>query len=82
MKLGELELMKEMFNEYPIILFDDVMSELDTERREYFLGILGGKEGNNGGIQSFITTTGLKPFESIKNSMNIIEVKKIASCFN
>ncbi len=82
MKLGELELMKEEFNEYPIILFDDVMSELDDERREYFLEILSGKRGDNGPIQSFITTTGLKPFESIKNNINIIKVEKIAPCFN
>ncbi len=33
-KLAELEIFKEVFNEYPILLLDDVFSELDDSRKE------------------------------------------------
>ena len=37
LKLAELEIIKEEINEYPILLLDDFMSELDEKRRENFL---------------------------------------------
>ena len=37
MKLAEGEVIKEMFNEYPVYLFDDVLSELDSERRKFVI---------------------------------------------
>ena len=37
-----LDPMRELFGEYPVFLFDDVLSELDSERRRY---ILSGSEG-------------------------------------
>ena len=35
MKLAEGEVSKEIFGEYPVFLFDDVLSELDEKRRKY-----------------------------------------------
>lgn len=37
MKLGEAELLAEMTGEQPVILLDDVMSELDVKRQNYIL---------------------------------------------
>ena len=37
MKLAEGEVIKEMFGEYPVYLFDDVLSELDAGRRRYVI---------------------------------------------
>jgi DNA replication and repair protein RecF len=37
LKLAELEIIKEEIGEYPILLLDDFMSELDKKRRENFL---------------------------------------------
>lgn len=51
-KLAELEFFKGESGEYPLLLLDDVLSELDQERREHLLNIIQGKA-----IQCFITTT-------------------------
>lgn len=37
LKLAELEVFKEYFNEYPILLLDDVLSELDNKRKNMLL---------------------------------------------
>ena len=44
MKLGEAEIAKRIGGEYPVILLDDVFSELDEERRRYILDALSGDE--------------------------------------
>ena len=44
MKLAEGELSKEYTGEYPVFLFDDVLSELDERRREYLLSGIGGRQ--------------------------------------
>ena len=36
-KLAEGEVIKELFGEYPVFLFDDVLSELDEKRKRYVL---------------------------------------------
>ncbi len=51
LKMAELELMKSEIGEYPVLLLDDVMSELDENRRSHLLIFMGEK------IQTFITTT-------------------------
>ncbi|MDD2212002.1 MAG: DNA replication/repair protein RecF [Clostridia bacterium] len=51
-KLAELEFFKSESGEYPLLLLDDVLSELDQERREHLLQIIQSKA-----IQCFITTT-------------------------
>ena len=44
LKLAEGEVIKEEYGEYPIYLLDDVLSELDGVRREYFLSKKGEKQ--------------------------------------
>jgi DNA replication and repair protein RecF len=50
-KLAEIEFMRSEISEYPVLLLDDVMSELDAQRRHYFLNMV------NGLVHTFITTT-------------------------
>ena len=42
MKLAAREIHKEIIGEYPVLLLDDVLSELDPKRQEYVLNRLGG----------------------------------------
>ncbi|MCX7843329.1 MAG: DNA replication/repair protein RecF [Clostridia bacterium] len=58
-KLAEIDIMKEQSGEYPILLLDDVMSELDVKRREYLMK-------NLNEIQTFITCTEKEMFEEMK----------------
>ena len=50
LKLAEIQLIREEKNENPILLLDDVMSELDYERQRYLVNSI--KD-----IQIFLTTT-------------------------
>ncbi|MGK0552710.1 DNA replication/repair protein RecF [Enterococcus faecalis] len=52
-KLAEIDLMYSETGEYPILLLDDVMSELDNERQLHLLETIEGK------VQTFLTTTSL-----------------------
>ena len=75
-KLSELQIIKEETGEYPVLLLDDVMSELDYKRREILFDCI-----NN--IQTFITCTekdifSKKEFKNIlffnvKNGNTIVE---------
>lgn len=51
LKLSELEFMKSETGEYPVLLLDDVMSELDHARQQALIQFVRGR------IQTFITTT-------------------------
>lgn len=67
MKLGEGEISKQVTGEYPVFLFDDIFSELDSKRKEYVTR--GIKK-----CQVIITScesSGLEGFAG-----NVIEVKK------
>ena len=44
MKLAEGEISREITGEYPVFLFDDILSELDRSRKEYILSGLSGKQ--------------------------------------
>jgi DNA replication and repair protein RecF len=44
LKLSEGEIIKEVFGEYPVFLLDDVLSELDYDRRKYLLDKKGEKQ--------------------------------------
>ena len=44
LKLAECELMQELMQEPPVVLLDDVMSELDRGRREYLLQKMGQRQ--------------------------------------
>ncbi len=49
LKLAQLEYIKDAVGEYPVLLLDDVMSELDADRRTHLLRFIDGK------VQTFIT---------------------------
>lgn len=53
LKLAEIECMKEVLGEYPILLLDDVLSELDDDRQTHLLKTIEKK------VQTFLTTTSL-----------------------
>ncbi|WEV51151.1 DNA replication/repair protein RecF [Lactobacillus sp. ESL0731] len=52
-KLAEIQLVHQLTDEYPLLLLDDVMSELDHSRQSALLNYIHGK------TQTFITTTDL-----------------------
>ena len=43
-KMAQVELIAERLGQNPVLLLDDVMSELDRSRREYLLGGLTGRQ--------------------------------------
>ena len=55
LKLAEIELVKRLVKDYPILLLDDVLSELDGERQNELLSAIQH-------IQTMITCTGLEDF--------------------
>jgi DNA replication and repair protein RecF len=71
LKLAELEFMKSESGEYPVLLLDDVFSELDKKRKNTLLSIINDK------IQTLITTTDLDDIDNLtyKNSSKIFNVK-------
>lgn len=54
LKLAEIELIFEKTGEYPILLLDDVLSELDDHRQTHLLNSIKGK------VQTFVTTTSVE----------------------
>jgi DNA replication and repair protein RecF len=56
LKLAEMELIRAETREEPILLLDDVMSELDGERRRYLMDVIHKEQ------QVIITTTDLSSF--------------------
>ena len=44
MKIAEGELSREVTGDYPVFLFDDILSELDASRRAYLLGGIEGRQ--------------------------------------
>lgn len=49
LKLSQLEYVRQEIGEFPVLLLDDVMSELDNERRAHLLQFIDGR------VQTFIT---------------------------
>lgn len=71
LRLAELEMMEETAHEPPIVLLDDVMTDLDEERRTHVFELTIGR------CQTFATTTSLKFFEAeFVGSASILEVEK------
>lgn len=62
LKLAEIELVKHKVKDYPILLLDDVLSELDSNRQQHLLSAIYH-------IQTLITCTGLDDF--INNNFQI-----------
>ncbi len=54
LKLAEIELIKEEVGEYPVLLLDDVLSELDEHRQTLLLETIQNK------VQTFVSSTGVE----------------------
>lgn len=70
LKLAEIELIKNSIGENPILLLDDVLSELDRNRQNYLLDSIEN-------IQTIITCTGLEEF--IQERIKINQVYKVTN---
>lgn len=68
LKLAEIELVKKLIHDTPILLLDDVMSELDHNRKHYLLDSI--KD-----IQTIVTCTGYDDF--IKSRLTINKIYKV-----
>ena len=68
LKLSEIELVKRSIHDTPVLLLDDVLSELDSSRQNYLLQSI-----HN--IQTVITCTGLD--ELIENNFSIDRVFRV-----
>jgi len=68
LKLAEIELVKKLVKDYPILLLDDVLSELDGHRQNHLLSTI-----NH--IQTLITCTGLEEF--VNNRFRIDKIFKV-----
>ena len=70
LKLSEIALVKEIIKDSPILLLDDVLSELDKHRQNYLLDSIRD-------VQTLITCTGLDDFVNHRFSINkILYVKQ------
>ena len=63
LKLSEIEMVKRLINDTPILLLDDVLSELDKNRQNYLLDSIHD-------IQTVITCTGLDEFVNYRFAIN------------
>ena len=68
LKLSELELVKQLIHDRPILLLDDVLSELDAGRQNHLLNAIND-------IQTIITCTGLDDF--VNNRFKIDKIFKV-----
>lgn len=68
LKLSEIELVKKSIKDTPILLLDDVLSELDSNRQNYLLN-------NISDTQTIITCTGLDEF--VRNRFQINKVFEV-----
>jgi DNA replication and repair protein RecF len=68
MKFSSLKIIKEITGEYPVLLLDDVLSELDANRKKYILTSIND-------IQTIITCTGIDDLSSyLDNKAKIFNV--------
>lgn len=70
LKLSEIELVKKVTKDNPLLLLDDVLSELDSNRQNYLLDSIGD-------IQTIITCTGLDEF--VNNNFKINKAYKVSN---
>lgn len=68
LKLAEIEIVKRVTKDIPVLLLDDVLSELDSNRQNYLLNSIGD-------IQTIITCTGLDEF--VNNRFKINKVYRV-----
>ena len=67
-KLAEIDLVFQETGEYPVLLLDDVMSELDNQRQLDLLSLVIGK------TQTFITTTTLDHLQHLPDKLTVFKV--------
>ena len=70
LKLSEIELVKQSIRETPVLILDDVLSELDSSRQNFLLNSIHD-------IQTVITCTGLDEF--VKNRFEINKVFRVVN---
>ena len=70
LKLSEIEMVKKITKDTPVLLLDDVLSELDSNRHKYLLDSIGN-------IQTIITCTGLDDF--VNDRFEINKVFKVSN---
>lgn len=70
LKLSEIELVKKSIHDTPVLLLDDVLSELDSNRQNYLLNSIHD-------IQTMITCTGLDEF--VKNRFQIDKIFQVVN---
>lgn len=70
LKLSEIELVRKFIKDTPVLLLDDVLSELDSNRQNYLLN-------NISDTQTLITCTGLDEF--VKNRFEINKVFQVVN---
>lgn len=70
LKLSEIEIVKKITGHVPVLLLDDVLSELDNNRQNYLLSTIGD-------IQTIITCTGLDDF--VNNNFQINKVINVVN---
>ncbi len=66
LKLAELELFQEKEDEYPPLLLDDVMSELDLSRRRFLMKLIQDRS-----MQTFITSISLDDLTQLEMKKNL-----------
>ena len=66
LKLSEIMIFKDMIGEYPVLLLDDIFSEIDLKKRNKIIKYLGND------IQTIITCTGLEDFVNDRFEINKI----------
>lgn len=70
LKLAEIEMVKQSIGDTPILLLDDVLSELDSNRQNYLLNSIHD-------VQTIITCTGLDEF--INNRFDVNRIFKVTN---
>ncbi|MGT2887844.1 DNA replication/repair protein RecF [Streptococcus didelphis] len=71
LKMAEISLMKEISGDNPILLLDDVMSELDNTRQTKLLETIITEN-----VQTFITTTSLEHLSKLPDSIKTFRVNQ------
>lgn len=75
LKKAELEFVERKIGSRPVLLLDDIFSELDEENRAGVFDLIGESLPASGGGQTIITTTGLHHIpESLRKNLQIVEL--------
>lgn len=74
LKLSEIEIVEQTIHEKPVLLLDDVLSELDSGRQNYLLESLAD-------VQTILTCTGLDEFIHSRMTVNrVYEIRQGHAC--